>query len=56
MREAERSAGRAGGYCWLEHPSAYGHCTKRPHTDRRHIDFYTGRMSPTDTRGKEWME
>jgi hypothetical protein len=56
MREAEQSAGRAGGYCWLEHPSGHGHCTRTPHADRRHMDYYTGRREHTDTHGLVWDE
>jgi hypothetical protein len=56
MTEAATSAGRAAGYCWLEHPSGYGHCTRRPHTDARHVDYYTGRKQHTDTHGVEWTE
>jgi hypothetical protein len=51
---AARSAGRAAGYCWMEHPSGHAHCTRLQHTDRQHVDFYTGRSSPTATSGVEW--
>lgn len=53
---AAQSAGRAAGYCWLEHPDGGAHCTRTPHTDRRHVDYYNGRKSPTDASGTEWEE
>lgn len=53
---AEQSGGRAGGYCWLEHPTGGAHCTRPPHKDPRHVDYNTGRSSLTDTRGVEWDE
>lgn len=56
IRTAEQSAGRAAGYCWLEHPSGSAHCTRSPHRDGLHVDYYNGRTSPTDTRGTEWSE
>lgn len=51
---AEQSAGRAAGYCWMEHPGGHAHCTRSPHSDQQHVDFYTGRTSPTATSGIEW--
>jgi hypothetical protein len=56
IREAKTSAGRAAGYCWLAHPDGGAHCTRRPHEDRRHVDYYNGRTSHTDTHGTEWTE
>lgn len=56
QKEAETSAGRAGGYCWMEHPKGGRHCTRRPHADRHHVDYYNGRTSPTDTHGTEWED
>lgn len=41
--EAARSAGRAGGYCWVENANGPGHCTFRPGHKGRHRDFYRGR-------------
>ncbi|MCM1974019.1 hypothetical protein [Streptomyces sp. G1] len=55
-REAETSAGRAAGYCWMEHPDGGRHCTRRPHSDRQHVDHYRGRESVTDTHGTEWTD
>ncbi|MFI5684663.1 hypothetical protein [Streptomyces sp. NPDC051636] len=54
--EAAQSGGRAAGYCWLEHPGGRAHCTRPPHTDRQHVDYYNGRTSPTDAAGTEWFE
>jgi len=51
---AAQSAGRAGGYCWMQHPSGHAHCTRPPHDDDQHIDHYTDRPSPTATSGIEW--
>ncbi|MFJ3310292.1 hypothetical protein ACIPSA_46335 [Streptomyces sp. NPDC086549] len=53
---AAQSAGRAAGYCWLEHPDGGAHCTRPPHTGQQHVDYYNGRTSPTDTNGHEWEE
>ncbi|MEV0183795.1 hypothetical protein AB0I54_31605 [Streptomyces sp. NPDC050625] len=53
---AAQSGGRAAGYCWLEHPDGGAHCTRSPHADRRHVDYYNGRKSPTDASGVEWWE
>jgi hypothetical protein len=41
-REAVTSAGRAAGYCWVEHPDGGAHCTRPPgHRPRsRHVDYY----------------
>ncbi|MFB8772080.1 hypothetical protein [Streptomyces broussonetiae] len=38
---AARSAGRAGGYCWVEHPGGGSHCTLSPEHRGRHFNFYT---------------
>ncbi len=51
---AAQSAGRAAGYCWMEHPDGHAHCIRPPHTDQQHVDFYNGRPSPTATSGIEW--
>lgn len=40
---AERSAGRAGGYCWVEHRHGGSHCTLHPNHQGRHFDFYSRR-------------
>ena len=53
---AEQSGGRAAGYCWLEHPDGGAHCTRPPHGDTRHVDYYNGRTSPTAAAGTEWVE
>lgn len=44
-REAEQSAGRAGGYCWVEHPDGGTFCTRLPgHYPRlRHTSYYSRR-------------
>jgi hypothetical protein len=56
-RQAAKSGGRAAGYCWLEHPDGSGRCTREPdHPGSTHIDYYTGRTSPTSTTGVEWTE
>jgi len=40
-RKAAASAGRAGGYCWVENTAGPGHCTYSPgHSGRLHKDFY----------------
>lgn len=56
FRRAEQSGGRAAGHCWLEHPDGGAHCSRLPHSDRWHVDYYNGRTSLTDTRGIEWHE
>ncbi|MFJ8795514.1 hypothetical protein [Streptomyces sp. NPDC102462] len=56
MAEAQQSGGRAAGYCWLEHPHGGARCTRRPHEDRHHVDYYRGRKSVTDTQGTTWVE
>jgi hypothetical protein len=40
--KAAQSAGRAAGYCWVEHPEGGAHCTRPPgHRPRlRHVDYY----------------
>jgi len=41
QREAEESAGRAAGYCWVENLTGPGRCTMPPgHSSRRHRDDY----------------
>lgn len=39
---AAASAGRAAGYCWVEHPEGGAHCTRLPgHYPRlKHKDYY----------------
>ncbi|GAA3124961.1 hypothetical protein GCM10017687_44040 [Streptomyces echinatus] len=54
--EAAQSARRAAGYCGLKHQNGKAWCTRRPHADRRHEDYYTGRHSITDTTGTVWFE
>lgn len=54
--KAETSAGRAGGYCWMEHPDEGLHCTRRPHADPHHVNYYRGRTSPTASHGIEWVD
>ncbi|MFJ5259075.1 hypothetical protein ACIQAC_01190 [Streptomyces sp. NPDC088387] len=40
-RIAEKSAGRAGGYCWIEHPDGGSFCTLHPgHEPDLHFNFY----------------
>ncbi|MER6350708.1 hypothetical protein ABT186_02330 [Streptomyces sp. NPDC001634] len=40
---AAKSAGRAAGYCWVEHPAEPLHCTRWPnHRGRPHKHYYTG--------------
>ena len=56
MTEAARSGARAAGYCGLEHPNGGASCTRSPHTDNRHVDYYNGRKAPTDAYGTEWHE
>ncbi|MBX9392294.1 hypothetical protein K4749_01450 [Streptomyces sp. TRM72054] len=38
---AETSAGRAGGYCWVEHPDGGYHCTLHPNHQGKHYDVYS---------------
>ncbi|MEU8968195.1 hypothetical protein AB0D11_02770 [Streptomyces monashensis] len=54
--EAATSGARAAGYCGLEHPDGGASCTRSPHTDKRHVDYYNGRKSVTDASGTEWSE
>lgn len=54
--QAARSAGRAAGYCWREHPAGNAFCTRQPHTDAEHVDYYTGRQTVTATAGVTWRE
>jgi hypothetical protein len=39
-RKAAASAGRAGGYCWVENHTGPGHCTYSPGHSGPHKDFY----------------
>ncbi|MGV9456716.1 hypothetical protein [Streptomyces sp. NPDC003635] len=55
LRAAE-SAGRAGGYCWMEHPESGVHCTRRPHSGRDHVNYFRGRESPPASHGFEWQD
>lgn len=52
---AAQSAGRAAGYCWMKHPTENAHCTRPPHTDAQHVDYYNGRPSLTATSGFTWQ-
>ncbi|MEU9405016.1 hypothetical protein AB0E08_04810 [Streptomyces sp. NPDC048281] len=54
--EAARSGARAAGYCALVHPDGGASCTRPPHTDGEHVDYYNGRKAVTDARGTEWVE
>lgn len=54
--EATRSGNRAAGYCGLVHPDGGASCTRQPHSDRRHVDYYNGRQSLADASGTEWFE
>ncbi|MFI0808620.1 hypothetical protein [Streptomyces echinatus] len=54
--EAAQSARRTAGYCGLDHQDGKAFCTRQPHTDRRHEDYYTGRQSITDAVGTVWFE
>ena len=40
--EAEQSAGRAAGYCWVEHPNTASHCTRPPghYPKLKHTNYY----------------
>jgi hypothetical protein len=40
----------------MEHPDGGAHCTRRPHSDRKHFDSYNGRTSITDAHGTEWVD
>ncbi|MFF9124341.1 hypothetical protein ACF09J_13705 [Streptomyces sp. NPDC014889] len=54
--QASLAAGRAAGYCWAPVPGGGGHCTRRPGHDDEHVDYYNGRLSPTDTAGYRWPQ
>jgi len=58
MTPEELAAGRAAGYCWAERPDGPGLCTRPPgpHSDGDHVDYYTGRQSPTDVEGYRWPQ
>lgn len=56
MAEAALSGARAAGYCGLTHPDGRASCTRPPHEDDRHVDFYNGRKTVTDASGTEWTE
>lgn len=40
---AETSAGRTGGYCWMEPEGGGSHCTLKPGHKGQHFDFYSRR-------------
>ncbi|MGW2957806.1 hypothetical protein ACWDGI_04860 [Streptomyces sp. NPDC001220] len=54
--EAAKSGARAAGYCALVHPDGGASCTRRPHDDHRHMDYYNGRKKLGDAHGIEWVE
>jgi len=54
--EAIRSAARAAGYCGLVHPDGGASCTRPPHADRQHVDYYNGRPNITAASGTRWTE
>jgi len=54
--EALRSGARAAGYCALVHPDGIASCTRPPHSDREHIDYYNGRPSLAAVSGTKWTE
>lgn len=37
----EKSAGRAAGYCWAQHPTTRVHCTEPPRHAGNHWHTYT---------------
>ncbi|MDT7847174.1 hypothetical protein [Streptomyces justiciae] len=39
---AAQSAGRAGGYCWVEEKGGGYSCTLRPAHGGKHYHFYSG--------------
>lgn len=41
VTQAANSAGRAGGYCWVEHPTGGRHCTLRPGHQLPHYHCYS---------------
>ncbi|MEV7433226.1 hypothetical protein ACIQJX_38055 [Streptomyces griseoviridis] len=54
---AAESAGRAAGYCWLEHPDGARFCTLPPgHDGDQHVDKFRGRESLTAATGTAWPE
>lgn len=56
LQEAETSAGRAAGYCWLAHPDGGRFCSLPPGHDGDHVDVFRGRASPTAATGTRWRE
>lgn len=54
--QALRSAARAAGYCGLVHPDGGASCTRPPHTDRQHVDYYNGRTNLAAASGTSWTE
>jgi hypothetical protein len=54
--QALRSAARAAGYCGLAHPNGGASCTRPPHADREHVDYYNGRPSLASASGTRWTE
>lgn len=43
---AAESAGRAAGYCWVEHPNSGLHCTWPPRRTGPHKHTYSGTVWP----------
>ncbi|MEV7387188.1 hypothetical protein [Streptomyces sp. NPDC091215] len=54
--EALRSGARAAGYCALVHPEGGASCTRPPHIDDEHVDYYNGRKKVGDASGTAWRE
>lgn len=54
--EASQSGARAAGYCALVHPDGIASCTRPPHSDRQHVDYYNGRQSLAAVSGTSWVE
>ncbi|UXY28570.1 hypothetical protein [Streptomyces sp. HUAS TT20] len=52
--QASLAAGRAAGYCWERNPDGPGRCTRAPHADGEHVDYYNGRQQITDVHGYTW--
>ncbi|MFC8432270.1 hypothetical protein [Streptomyces sp. NPDC057253] len=51
-----RAGARAAGYCGLVHPDGSASCTRPPHSDRDHVDYYNGRPSLAAVSGTRWTE
>lgn len=54
--QASLEAGRAAGYCWASRPDGPGLCTRPPHSEGDHMDYYNGRRRPTDVVGYTWPQ